>query len=347
MNFLCCLGSLNPNSRPSTQINTLQNLEAMQRSLETTTKPTSSLPTNTLSRTTGPGTASHLPSRMTTSGGASLPVSSTSGSTLPTSTTPGSSGANPGTSGENLGSLSANSVSSGANPASSVLPPVSTGRQGASSTTVVTGADGISAEFQETVKERERQKCAGLVSQELLDELKRDLDERDNAPKPWDSAIIRELLLIRKDGTKIEQDFDGNILGDDDEAVMRRNEMEIMKRYREEQQDDDMDDLPLPLCLDNDDGLGDLTEDDINNLLEEFGSGPPQIENLPIMPDIGLKIKPGPDWMWKCNGVDIFDVGIVTSIDETDRGQCDIGNVLHIIKVDFCVSPHKQHGDIV
>ncbi|XP_021342846.1 uncharacterized protein LOC110443143 isoform X2 [Mizuhopecten yessoensis] len=183
----------------------------------------------------------------------------------------------------------------------------------------------ITAEVMKTMKIppelEETRKRTWTLSEDILEEMKRDMVAGKDDPKPWDSPCLQEFLLIRKDGTKIEQDGDGNILGDDEEAVIRREEKAKQKLLFEELKKacEGHPELPTLLSLDEDD-IGDLTEERVNELLDDFGGGPPKIENLPIMPVIGLRVKPGPDWMWKFNGVGIFEKGTVIGIDEEDKG---------------------------
>ncbi|XP_033750195.1 uncharacterized protein LOC117334606 isoform X2 [Pecten maximus] len=165
----------------------------------------------------------------------------------------------------------------------------------------------------------ETRKRTRTLTEEIIEEMKRDLAAGKDAPKPWDSPCLQEFLLIRKNGTKIEQDSNGIIIGDDEEAVLRREEKAKQKLLYEkfEKVCETHPDLHHP---DDDDDIGDLTEERVNELLDDFGGGPPSINNLPIMPRIGLRVKPGPDWMWRCNGVGIFEEGTVIGIDKEDEG---------------------------
>ncbi|XP_060071146.1 uncharacterized protein LOC132551061 isoform X2 [Ylistrum balloti] len=167
----------------------------------------------------------------------------------------------------------------------------------------------------EATRERTR-----TLTDDIIEEMKRDITAGSEAPKPWDSPCLQEFLLIRKDGTKIEQDSDGNILGDDEEAVLRREEKEKRRLLYNEWKKACDNDPEFAAAMTMDDDIGDLTEEQVNQLLDDFGGGPYNVDNLPNMPVVGLRVKPGPDWMWKCNDVGIWDKGTVVSIDKEDEG---------------------------
>lgn len=67
-----------------------------------------------------------------------------------------------------------------------------------------------------------------------------------------------------------------------------------------------------------------ITEEKIKELLEKYGTGPPKTDNLPKMPRIGLRVTPGPDWMWNQNGIPLNAVGTVIAIDEEEEGKIRI-----------------------
>ncbi|XP_069138194.1 uncharacterized protein [Argopecten irradians] len=171
----------------------------------------------------------------------------------------------------------------------------------------------VSPELEET------RKRTRTLTEDILEEIKRDLAAGKDAPKPWESPCLQKFLLIRKDGTKIEVGSDGLAIGDDEEAVLRREEQIKRKKLWEEYKHacDTHPDLQHP---DDDDDIGEITEERVEELLEDFGGGPSAVDNLPNMPRLGLKVKPGPDWMWRCNGVGIFETGEVIGIDKEDVG---------------------------
>lgn len=80
---------------------------------------------------------------------------------------------------------------------------------------------------------------------------------------------------------------------------------------------------------------GDDEGDEVSKqILYELEGGDPKIDNLPLQPSVGLKVKPGPDWMWARLGIKHEDTGHITHVWQNTDSMNDKG-VYQRIKLKF------------